>query len=135
RRLSLSERGAVRARGGTAVPDHERIVGNTPLGMWVPECASDPGLDEVLAEAGIRYFLVASHALDHAEPRPLFGVAAPVYCPSGVAAFARHPTTSKLVWSSIIGYPAAYQYRAYYPHIPFAFAPHSPPPSPPPPPH
>ena len=82
--------------------------------MWVPECAFYPGLDDVLAEAGIRYFLVDSHGIEHADPRPLFGVSAPLYCPSGVAAFGRHPMTSKLVWSTNVGYPADYNYREYY---------------------
>src|SRR5437764_1486844 len=58
-------------------------------------------------------------SLGLAEPRPLFGVAAPVFTPSGVAAFGRHPTTSKLVWSSIIGYPADFNYREYYRDIGF----------------
>jgi 1,4-alpha-glucan branching enzyme len=112
--LLRAEPGSVRAQVFTAVQEHERLFGRPPRGMWVPECAYYPGLDELLAEAGVRYFVVDSHAIDHAEPRPLFGVAAPVYCPSGVAAFGRHPTTSKLVWSSIIGYPADFNYREYY---------------------
>ena len=91
--------------------------------MWVPECAFYPGLDELLAEAGIRYFVVDSHGIEHAEPRPLFGVAAPVFTPAGVAAFGRHPTTSKLVWSSIIGYPADFNYREYYRDIGFELDP------------
>jgi 1,4-alpha-glucan branching enzyme len=85
----------------------------------VPECAYYPGLDEVLAEAGVRYFFVDAHGLDHAEPRPLFGVAAPVFCPSGVAAFGRHPLTSRLVWSKSVGYPADHNYREYYRDIGF----------------
>jgi 1,4-alpha-glucan branching enzyme len=117
--LLRSEPASVRAQVVTAVQEHERIFGHRPRGMWVPECAYYPGLDEVLAEAGVRYFLVDSHGIDNAEPRPLFGVAAPIYCPSGVAAFGRHPTTSKLVWSSIIGYPADYNYREYYRDIGF----------------
>jgi 1,4-alpha-glucan branching enzyme len=117
--LLRAEPGTVRAQVFTAVQEHQRIFGQTPLGMWVPECAFYPGLDDLLAEAGVRYFVVDSHAIDHAEPRPLFGVAAPVFCPSGVAAFGRHPTTSKLVWSSIIGYPADYNYREYYRDIGF----------------
>jgi 1,4-alpha-glucan branching enzyme len=112
--LLRSEPGAVRAQVFTAVAEHVRIFGQLPRGIWVPECAFYPGLDELLAEAGIQYFLVDSHGIEHADPRPLFGVSAPVYCPSGVAAFGRHPTTSKLVWSSKIGYPADYNYREYY---------------------
>jgi 1,4-alpha-glucan branching enzyme len=112
--LLRCEPGTVRAQVQTAVQEHERFFGQKPRGMWIPECAFYPGLDEILAEAGVRYFVVDSHAIDHADPRPLFGVAAPLFCPSGVAAFGRHPTTSKLVWSSIIGYPADFNYREYY---------------------
>jgi 1,4-alpha-glucan branching enzyme len=117
--LLNSEPGTVRAQVWTAVREHERIFGERPKGMWVPECAFYPGLDQVLAEAGVRYFFIDSHGIDHAEPRPLFGVSAPLYCPSGVAAFGRHPMTSKLVWSKNVGYPADYNYREYYRDIGF----------------
>jgi 1,4-alpha-glucan branching enzyme len=42
------------------------------------------------------------------------GVYAPVYCPSGVAAFGRDPESSKQVWSSVEGYPGDYDYREFY---------------------
>src|SRR5262249_53132482 len=117
--LLRNEPAAVRAQVQSAVGEHERIFGSRPKGMWVPECAFYPGLDDVLAEAGIRYFFVDSHAIEHARPRPLFGVGAPLYCRSGVAAFGRHPMTSKLVWSTNVGYPADYNYREYYRDIGF----------------
>jgi 1,4-alpha-glucan branching enzyme len=117
--LLSSEPGTVRAQVFSAVHEHQRIFGRTPPGMWVPECAYYPGLDAVMAEAGIRYFLVDAHGIEHAEPRPLFGVHAPLYCPSGVAAFGRHPMTSKLVWSTNVGYPADHNYREYYRDIGF----------------
>jgi 1,4-alpha-glucan branching enzyme len=117
--LLVSEPGSIRAQVNVALREHERIFGSKPRGMWVPECAFFPGLDDLLAEAGIRYFFVDSHAIEHAEPRPLFGVTAPLYTPSGVAAFGRHPATSKLVWSSRVGYPADYNYREYYRDIGF----------------
>jgi 1,4-alpha-glucan branching enzyme len=117
--LLNSEPASVRAQVFTAVREHERIFDRTPQGMWVPECAFYPGLDDLLAEAGIRYFFVDSHGIDYAEPRPLFGVSAPLHCPSGVAAFGRHPLTSKLVWSKNVGYPADYNYREYYRDIGF----------------
>lgn len=109
-----AEPSAIRAHIQTAVQEHQRIFGRQPKGMWVPECAFFPGLDNYLAEAGIRYFMVDTHGIEHADPRPLFGVSAPLYTPSGVAAFGRHPTTSKLVWSKNVGYPADYNYREYY---------------------
>jgi 1,4-alpha-glucan branching enzyme len=117
--LLASEPSSVRAQVLTAVHEHERIFGRRPKGMWVPECAFYPGLDALLAEAGIRYFCVDSHGIERAEPRPLFGVNAPLYCPSGVAAFGRHPMTSRLVWSTNVGYPADYNYREYYRDIGF----------------
>jgi 1,4-alpha-glucan branching enzyme len=117
--LLCSEPATVRAQVMTAVQEHQRIFGQQPKGMWLPECAYYPGLDNYLAEAGIRYFFVDSHSIEHADPRPLFGVNAPVYCPSGVAAFARHPLTSRLVWSKSVGYPADYNYREYYCDIGF----------------
>ena len=118
-----SEPGTVRAQVLTAMQEHERIFVSKPKGMWVPECAFYPGLDNILAEAGVRYFFVDSHAIDHAEPRPQFGVCAPLYCPTGVAAFARHPMTSKLVWSTNVGYPADHNYREYYRDIGFELDP------------
>lgn len=117
--MLAAEPNTVRAQVFAAVAEHQRIFGKAPKGMWVPECAYYPGLDAVLAEAGVRYFLVDAHGVEHAEPRPLFGVHAPLYCPSGVAAFARHPMTSKLVWSTSVGYPADHSYREYYRDIGF----------------
>lgn len=117
--LLHSEPWTVQAQIRTAVEEHERLFAQRPRGMWVPECAYFPGLDGLLAEEGIRYFVTDSHAIEHAEPRPLFGVSAPLYCPSGVAAFGRHPLTSKLVWSKSVGYPADYNYREYYRDIGF----------------
>lgn len=117
--LLAGEPATVRAQVLAAVAEHERLFGQKPRGMWVPECAYYPGLDKILAEAGIRYFLVDSHGIEHATPRPLFGVHAPLYCPSGVAAFGRNQATSKLVWSNRIGYPADFNYREYYRDIGF----------------
>jgi len=123
--LLSSEPSAVRAQVFTGVQEHERIFGFAPKGMWVPECAFYPGLDGVLAEAGIRYCVVDSHSIEHSDPRPLFGVNAPLYTPSGVAAFGRHPTTSRLVWSRFVGYPADPVYREYYRDIGFELDDHT----------
>src|ERR1700733_3004036 len=45
--LLRSEPNAVRAQVMTAVQEHERIFGAAPRGMWVPECAFYPGLDQI----------------------------------------------------------------------------------------
>src|SRR5262249_56443487 len=115
--LLNSEPAAVRAQVFTAVREHERIFGRPPQGMWVPECAFYPGLDDLLAEAGIRYFFVDSHGIDYAEPRPLFGVSAPLHCPPGVAPFGRHPPTAQPVSTKNLRYPPAHNYRRYYRHL------------------
>src|SRR5262249_29866705 len=42
--LLCSEPSTVRAQVLTAVQEHQRIFGQAPRGMWVPECAYYPGL-------------------------------------------------------------------------------------------
>jgi 1,4-alpha-glucan branching enzyme len=107
-------RPSVRAQVRVAVSFHEKIFGRRPKGIWLPECGYVPGHDEILKEAGLKYFLVDSHGIYHAEPRPKYGVFAPVYCKSGVACFGRDIESSKQVWSSIEGYPGDYFYREFY---------------------
>ena len=76
-------------------------------------------MDEFLKEAGIRYFFVDSHAIVNADPVARYSVYAPLYCPSGVAAFGRDWESSKQVWSSKEGYPGDADYREYYRDIGF----------------
>ncbi len=110
---------AVRGQIVTAVRQYESVFGRRPLGIWLPECGYYPGVDQFLKGVGIRYFLVETHGLLHASPRPKFGVFAPVYCPSGVAAFGRDVESSKQVWSAIEGYPGDPDYRDFYRDIGF----------------
>jgi 1,4-alpha-glucan branching enzyme len=110
---------SVRAQIQAAVIEHERLFGQKPKGMWLPECGFYPGVDRVLVEAGIRYTMVETHGIDHACPRPLFGVNAPIICPSGLAVFGRNPATSRLVWSGTAGYPGDPAYREYHRDIGF----------------
>ncbi len=92
----------------------ERRVGHPSAGFWLPECGYYPGLEKFLEEWGIRYFFLESHGVLHARPKPPDGVFAPVYCPNGVAAFARDPASSQQVWSARTGYPGDPDYREYY---------------------
>lgn len=111
--LSVNET-AVRAQVRVGLEEYRRNFGCDSPGIWIPECGYSAGLDEILKESGVRYFFVEAHGLLHAEPRPRFGVHAPVYTPSGVAAFGRDPESSKAVWSSIEGYPGDFDYREFY---------------------
>ncbi|OPX86608.1 MAG: 1,4-alpha-glucan branching enzyme [Pelotomaculum sp. PtaB.Bin104] len=105
---------AVRGQIKTAVDLHTRHLGRPPAGIWLPECAYAPGVDEILKENGIKFFFTDSHGVLYASHRPRFGIFAPIYCPSGVAAFGRDVESSKQVWSSQEGYPGDYEYREFY---------------------
>jgi 1,4-alpha-glucan branching enzyme len=110
---------ALRAQVHTAADLYEMHFDRRPRGMWLGECGYIPGCDELLREAGIRYFLVDTHALLFAERKPLYGAYAPLYCPTGVAAFARDTESSQQVWSAKEGYPGDKQYRDFYRDIGF----------------
>src|SRR5208337_1199217 len=93
---------------------YERNFGKPPSGFWLPECGYHPGDDRILKKFGIKYFLVESHGLLHASPRPKYGYYAPVYTPAWVAAFGRDMESSKQVWSAKEGYPGDFDYRDFY---------------------
>ncbi len=106
---------AVRAQIAVGVQCYERHLGRPPRGIWLPECAYYPGLDRVLADHGLRYFVLDAHGVQLARPRPSRSIYAPIFCPeSGVAAFARDPETAKQVWSRDEGYPGDPAYREFY---------------------
>ncbi len=111
--LSASEN-AIRSQVMVALDLYAEVFGGRPQGFWLPECGYYPGLDRALGREGIRYFIVASGGLLKSRPKPKYAFHAPVYTPSGVAAFARDPVASEQVWSSIIGYPADPDYREFY---------------------
>ena len=108
---------AARAQVMIGVDHYKKTFGCAPKGFWLPECGYYPGVDNILKEAGIKYFFVDSHGISNADPSPKFGVYAPLYCPSGVAAFGRDLESSKQVWSSKEGYPGDVDYREYYKDI------------------
>ena len=105
---------AVRAQVFIGAQDYTETFGRAPRGVWLPECGFYPGLDATLKEAGLRYFFVEADGIRHAASHAKFGVHAPLYCPSGVAAFGRDPEASRQVWSSSEGYPGDPDYREFY---------------------
>lgn len=105
---------AVRAQLRVACANYRKHFLRDPGGVWLSECAYVPGLDSFLSDAGLGFFFVDSHALFLARPRPRFGTYAPVFTPSGVAAFARDIESSRQVWSSAEGYPGDPAYREFY---------------------
>ncbi|MFH1777200.1 MAG: 1,4-alpha-glucan branching protein domain-containing protein [Candidatus Omnitrophota bacterium] len=110
---------SIRAQIRAGVVQYQRIFGWKPKGIWLPECGYTPQIDNILRENGLRYFFVDAHGVLHGIPRPKYGVFAPVYCRSGVAAFGRDMESSKQVWSAVEGYPGDYVYREFYRDIGF----------------
>lgn len=110
----IMTREARRAQVQLAVEQYGRLFGRLPAGIWLPECAYVPGVDEILKEFGLRYFFVETHGINLASPVARYGVYAPVYCRSGVAAFGRDPESSRQVWDSHTGYPGNPYYREFY---------------------
>lgn len=105
---------AVRAQLLTAVREHQRLLGQRPMGIWLPECAYYEDLDRLLAECGLRYSLLDGHGLLHGLPRPRYGVYAPICSPAGVAFFARDSESTLPVWSASQGYPGDGAYREFH---------------------
>lgn len=110
----ISTEEARRAQVEIAINNYRKHFGRQPRGIWLPECAYEPGVETILADAGLEYFIADAHAVLYGDPRPRYGVYAPVRCPNGVAVFARDPETSQQVWSSITGYPGHADYREFY---------------------
>lgn len=105
---------AVRAQIMIARDSYRECFGRDPRGIWLPECAYVPGVEKFLQEAEIRWFLLDSHGVMFAEPRPRYGIFAPLFTPSGPAAFGRDIESSKQVWSAQEGYPGDPNYRDFY---------------------
>lgn len=110
---------AVRAQILVARDHYRECFGCDPRGIWLPECAYFDGVETILQEANIRWFVVDSHGLLHAHPRPRYGVFAPIFTPNGIAVFGRDLETSRQVWSRTEGYPGDARYRDFYRDIGF----------------
>src|SRR5437762_1172300 len=105
---------SLRAQILVARDDYRRCFGRDPLGIWLPECAYAEGLEQILQEANIRWFITDTHGVLHARPRPRYGVFAPLFTPNGIAAFGRDLDSAKQVWSKHEGYPGDGRYRDFY---------------------
>jgi 1,4-alpha-glucan branching enzyme len=90
------------------------LFGVEPTGFWLPECAYAPGLETILQEVNIRWFVLDAHGLLFGKPRPRRAIYAPCYTLAGPAAFARDCASSRQIWSAQEGYPGDPAYREFY---------------------
>ncbi len=95
------------------------VFGAEPAGFWLPECAYGPGVESILQEANIRWFVLDAHGLLFGTPRPRRSIYAPCYTPAGPAAFARDRDSSRPIWSAQGGYPGDPAYREFYRDVGF----------------
>lgn len=86
--------------------------GQRPGGVWVPECGYSPGLERVLAGAGVSHFVVDEATL--AASGGGTTSAAWLVGDSDVAVFARDLTVTDRIWSSRTGYPTGADYRDFH---------------------
>ena len=88
--------------------DAEQRFARTPKGIWAPECAYAPGMEQDYAAAGVTHFMVDGPALhgDTALGRPV--------ADSDVVAFGRDLQVSYRVWSPRSGYPGHACYRDFH---------------------
>ena len=105
---------AQRAQIHLGCDSYREMFGCEPRGFWLPECGYSDGLDSVLQTANIRWFVLDSHGLMFAQPRPYHAIFAPCYTPAGPAAFARDRESNREVWSAEAGYPGDPLYRDFY---------------------
>jgi 1,4-alpha-glucan branching enzyme len=110
---------SIRAQILVARDHYKSCFGVDPRGIWLPECAYVAGVEEVLKEANIRWFITETHGILYADPQPRYGTFAPVFTPNGVAAFGRDFDSAKQVWSREEGYPGDPRYRDFYRDIAF----------------
>jgi len=106
---------ALEAQIKFAVDDYTLKFRRPPRGIWLPECAYQPGeIDKILKKYGIKFFFMEAHGLLFGRPAPRYGVFAPVYTPDGLACFGRDQETAHQVWSADVGYPGDPEYREFY---------------------
>ena len=155
--LLLHDR-SIRAQLRVGLATSERILGRRPSSLWLPECAYRPGgrwtppcvhgdervrrgVDQILADEGVRCFFVDAHLFQGARSEGV--VEGGAYrkvgwdqagwdtgrawrsllephlvttdgSDTGVAALARHPRVSEQVWSGEVGYPGDGRYLEFH---------------------
>ena len=108
--------------------EHISITGLIPYGMWLPECAYKPGLEDFMSELGYRFSFFEEHAIrggkayspygeemdSQVSPRD-YSVFKPYYIrKTKISAFGRAGDLSGQIWSKDLGYPGDALYREFH---------------------
>lgn len=158
----MAEDRSIRLQVRLARANYTRHFGRQPRGIWLPECAYRPaypwrtllpvaayamarireGLEDVLSEEHLEYFVTDEHALsratplgnigpdghrtpmeetygavrqtlDNLSPFNIYRITSPT-SRSSVAAFTRHSAIAMQVWSGQTGYPADPDYLDFH---------------------
>lgn len=135
--LPLLDSGSVHAQLDVGTRTTRRLTGVEPRGIWLPECAYAPGLEEIVEAHGLTHFFSDAALLGGERlvgeghrfelRRSGAGIAAPLVDPdavdvlrpylvreSNVAVIARHDKVSGQVWSARMGYPGDASYREFH---------------------
>jgi 1,4-alpha-glucan branching enzyme len=105
---------SVRAQVLVGAATTRRLLGASAKGMWLPECAYQPGHEVFLKEVGVGFSFLEAHGVTNAHPRPTRGVYAPIISRGGIVFFGRDHESSRQVWSADTGYPGDPAYREFY---------------------
>ncbi|MCE7882626.1 MAG: DUF1957 domain-containing protein [Actinobacteria bacterium ATB1] len=111
--LPLLDSETVRAQLRLGLDVHEAVLGRRPEGIWLPECAYRPGLEDELEKCGVRHVV-----LDGPTVLQAGGFAALRHGwnlgSSRVGVVGRDLEVSYRVWSPTGGYPGRGEYREYH---------------------
>jgi 1,4-alpha-glucan branching enzyme len=109
--LPLLDHRVARIALTAGLDDARARLGREPAGIWAPECAWAPGLEELYAECGVSHLVVDGPTLTaagrHTSAAWLLG-------DSGVVAFGRDLAVTDRIWSSRTGYPGGGDYRDFH---------------------
>lgn len=111
--LPLHDDTTVHAQVCLGLDEAERTLGLRPGGIWLPECAYRPGLEDVLAGCGVTHFLLDGPTILQAGGFPAIRRAWTLG-DSQVSALGRDLEVSYRVWSPTGGYPGNGAYREYH---------------------
>ncbi|MFN8104020.1 MAG: 1,4-alpha-glucan branching protein domain-containing protein [Acidimicrobiia bacterium] len=111
--LPLHDATTVHAQVCLGLDEAERTFGVRPGGIWLPECAYRPGLEDVLETCGVTHLLLDGPTILQAGGFPAIRRAWTLGG-SRVCALGRDLEVSYRVWSPTGGYPGDGAYREYH---------------------